>query len=68
MNFYNKGTAKPSCVLVIDTTLSSDNYLCLKKNLLGRIKELIMTINDQVTDEEIQHDIKRKPVKVTPLS
>ena len=32
-----KCTAKPYSILVIDTTLASDNYLRFRKNLLERI-------------------------------
>ena len=37
INLYKKCTAKPYSFLVIDTTLSSDNPLHLRKNLLERI-------------------------------
>ena len=37
MNFYKKCTAKPYSFLVIDTTLTSDNPLRIRKNLLERI-------------------------------
>ena len=33
MKIYKKCTAKPYCFLVIDTTLSSDNPLKLRKHL-----------------------------------
>ena len=32
MNFYKKCTAKPYSILVIDTTLASDNSSRFKKN------------------------------------
>ena len=44
MNLYKKCTAKLYCFLVIDATLGSDNSLRFRKNLLGTIKKLIMTI------------------------
>ena len=34
MNLYKKCTANPYSLLVIDTTLASDNPLCFRKNLL----------------------------------
>ena len=37
MNLYKKCTAKPYSLLVIDTTLASDNPLCFRKNLSERI-------------------------------
>ena len=46
MNLYKKRTGKPYPFLVIDTTLASDNPLHFRKNLLGRISKLIMTVID----------------------
>ena len=37
MNLYKKCTAKPYSFLVIDTTLSSENSLPFRKNLVERI-------------------------------
>ena len=37
LNFYKKCTSKPYSVLVIDTTLASDNFLRFRENFLGRI-------------------------------
>ena len=37
MNLYKKRTAKPYSFLVIDSTLTSDNTLRFRNNLLGRI-------------------------------
>ena len=37
MNLYKKCTAKPYSFLVIDTTLTSDNPLYFRKNLVERI-------------------------------
>ena len=37
MNLYKKCTAKPYSFLVIDATCVSDNPLCFRRNLLGRI-------------------------------
>ena len=37
MNLYKKFTAEPYSFLVIDTTLSSNNFVCFRKNLLETI-------------------------------
>ena len=37
MNFNKKFTAKPYCLLLIDTTLASDNSSRFRENLLERI-------------------------------
>ena len=37
MNLYKKCTAKPYSFLVIDTTLTSDNLLHFRKNIVERI-------------------------------
>ena len=37
MNLYKKRTAKPYSFLVIDSTLTSDNTLRFRNNLLERI-------------------------------
>ena len=37
LNFYKKCTATPYSFLVHNATLASDNPLCFRKNLLGRI-------------------------------
>ena len=37
MNIYKNCTAKPHSLLVIDSTLASDNFLSFRKNLLERI-------------------------------
>ena len=34
MNLYEKFTAKPYSIFVIDATFTLDNPLCLRKNLL----------------------------------
>ena len=38
MNHYKKCTAKPYSFLVIDTTLSSDNFSCQKESFRKNIK------------------------------
>ena len=37
MNLYKRFTAEPYSFLVIDTTLSSNNSVCFRKNLLETI-------------------------------
>ena len=53
MNLYKKCTVKPYFVLVIDATLASDNPLHFRKNLVERMQNLIMTINDKIRDEKL---------------
>ena len=53
MNPYKKSTEEPYSFLVIDTTLASDNPLRFRKNLLEKIKNLIMTIGDKIRDEKL---------------
>ena len=36
MNLYKKWTTEPYSFSVIDTTLSSDNYLSFRKNIVDR--------------------------------
>ena len=37
MNLYKKCTAKPYSFFIIDTTLTSDNILSFRKNIIERI-------------------------------
>ena len=67
MNRYEKCTAKPYTFLLIDTTLALDNSSRFKKNLLERIKKLIITIDDKIKDENLQYDINREAVKISAL-
>ena len=67
MNLYKKCTAKPYSFLVIDTT-ASDNSLRFRKNLVERIKKLIMTIDDKIEDEKLQYDISIEATKISALS
>ena len=53
MNLYKKCTAKPYYFLVINATLASNNRSRFKKNLLERIKNVIMTIHDKIKDEKL---------------
>ena len=56
MNLYKICTAK------------SDNHLRFRKNLLDRIKKLIVTIDDKIRDEKLQYDINREVLKTLVLS
>ena len=53
LNLYKKSTEEPYSFLVIDATLASDNPLRFRKNLLEKIKNLIMTIGDKIRDEKL---------------
>ena len=48
MNPHKKCAVKPYYFLVIDATLASDNTLCFRKNLVERIKKLIMTTEEKI--------------------
>ena len=63
MNFYKICIAKPYSFLVIDITLASDNPLRFGKNLVERIQNLIMKI-----DEKLQYDFNREAAKISALS
>ena len=68
MNLYKKYTGKPYSFLVIDATLASDNPSRFRKNLLERIQKLIMTIDDKIKDEKLQHAINREAAVISALS
>ena len=51
-------------LLVIDTTLASDNCSRFRKNLLERIQNLIMATDDKIRDEKLQYDINTEAVKI----
>ena len=53
---------------MIDVTLAPDNPLHFRNNLLERICELIMTIDDKIRDEKLQCDINREAVTLSALS
>ena len=67
MNLYKKCNAKPYSFLDNDTTLVSDNPLPFNCNLLERIWKLIMTINDKISDEKLQHDTNKEAAKISAL-
>ena len=65
MDLYKKCTTRLYSFIVIDTTLTSDNPLCFRKNLVERILKLIMTIDDKIRNEKLQHDINREAAKIS---
>ena len=67
-NLLKKCTAEPYSFLCIDATLSSDNPLHFKKNLLEKIEKLIMTTDREIRDEKLQYHITREAVKISALS
>ena len=69
MNLYKMCTTKPYCFLVIDTTLPSDNFLCLTKNLLKiMLKKLILKTDVGIKYGKLQYHINREAVKISALS
>ena len=57
MNLYKKYTAKPYySFLVFDTTLASHNPLHFTEELVERILEVIMAIDDKTSDEKLQYE------------
>ena len=67
VNLYKKCTEKPY-FLIIDTALVQDNLSRFRKNLTERIWKLVMTINDKIKEEKLQHDINREAAKISALS
>ena len=65
---FKKNTLQNDILLVIDTTLVSDNPLSFRENLLEGIKIIIMTIDDKIRDEKLQCDVDREVVKILALS
>ena len=51
-----------------DTTITSDNILHFRKNVLERIQKLIIVFDDRIRDEKIQRDINREAAKILALS
>ena len=58
IKIYRRCTAEPYSFSVNDATLASDNHLRFRKNLLKKIDNKIMKINDQIRNEKLQYDIK----------
>ena len=55
-------------LLVNNATLASDNPLCFGKNLLERIWILILTTDDNIRDEKLQHDINKEAAEISAVS
>ena len=60
MNLYKKCNVKSYSVLVIDTSLVSDDSSRFRRNLLERIFKLIITNDDKIIDQKIQCYINRE--------
>ena len=65
MNFYRKCIVKPYSFLFNNTPLASDDSLRFRDNLLERINKVIMTINDEIKDEQRQYNIFREAAKIS---
>ena len=65
LKIYKNCTATPYCFKVNNTNLPSDNPLCFRRNLLKRIKRVIMTINKKIKYEKLQYDINRDAAKIS---
>ena len=63
INLYKKCTAKPYSSLVNDSTLASDNFTRFRDNFLGRISNIIMTIDDYIRDENYNMILVEKQQK-----
>ena len=48
-----------------DATLSSDNLLRFRKNLLEKIQKQIMTIDDKIRDEKLQYVVDKEAAKTS---
>ena len=68
LGIFKKNVLQNGILLVIDTTLMSDNPLRFRENLLEGIKIIIMTIDDKIRDEKLQYDVDREAVKILALS
>ena len=61
IKIYEQCTAQPYSFLVNDTTLPSDESFRI-------IYNKIMTLEDQIRDKKLQHDINREAAKISALS
>ena len=64
---------EPYSFLVNEITLSSDNPLRFRKNLLGRfmkmtVSEKVETINNKIEQNKAQYDLDRQTTKISALS
>ena len=53
MNCYKKFTVKPYSVLFIETNLTLENPLILRKDLLEKMSKLITIIGDNIRDKKL---------------
>ena len=66
---YKDYTKEPYSFLVKDTTLSSDNPLQLRKNVLQMsISEKIKTIDSKIDQNKTWYDLDRQTAKISALS
>ena len=64
MKLYKQYTKEPNSYIVSNMTLSSDNPLRFRKNLLYMsISEKIKTINNKIEENKAQHNSDRKTAK-----
>ena len=61
-------TAERYFYLVNDTTVTSDNPLHFRKNILKWMCNKIMTIDDQIKNKNLQYDINREAGKISAWS
>ena len=66
---YKDYTKEPYSFLVKDTTLSSDNLLQLRKNVLQMsISKKIKTIDSKIDQNKTWYDLDRQTAKISALS
>ena len=68
MTAYKKRTAKIYSFLDTDANLASDNPSRFKKDLLERTKKLIMTVDDNIRDENCNMILIEKQQKISHQS
>ena len=68
MTAYKKRTAKIYSFLDTDANLASDNPSRFKKDLLERTKKLIMTVDDNIRDENCSMILIEKQQKISQQS
>ena len=52
---------------MIYSNISSDNSSSFRNNLLERIENLIVTIDDEITVEKVQYDVNREEAKISTI-
>ena len=63
MKLYKEYTKEPFSFLVTDTTLSSDNPLWLRKNLVS-VSEKIKAISNKIEQNKAQHNLDKQTAKI----